>query len=81
MKCHCLLFKCLSKEDRQRHSEEHSLAQIWEAETFDYCNGRQDYIPTSAPAVQRVLPESNTNLQVKMKHLKLDWLMLLLFGN
>lgn len=69
------------KEDRERHSEEQSSSQIWEAETFDYCNGRQDYIPTAAPAVQGVLPESNTNLQVKMENPKLDWLMLLLFGN
>lgn len=69
------------KEDRQRHSGEQSSSQIWEAETFDYCNGRQDYIPTSAPAVQGVLPELNTNLQVRMKNPKLDWLMLLSFEN
>lgn len=73
--------KCL-KEDRQRHSEEHSLSsQIWEAATFGYCNGRQDYIPTSAPAAQGGLPESNTNLQVRIKNSELDWLMLPPFEN
>lgn len=59
----------------QRHSEEQSSFQIWEAATFGYCNGRQDYIPTSAPAVQGGLPEENTNLQAGMKNPKQDWLM------